>query len=123
MSSYKYIYIVEDSIIIANRIMNALRNNKAVFKVGFSNNGKAALIEISENPPDVVLLDLTLPDMSGIDVLQKVKALRLATAVVILTNNSEPIFREECKKLGADGFYDKSHQFDEAIERVNTLLK
>jgi len=121
MNNNKYVFIVEDSVLIANHLFNSLSENTKLLKIGFANNGKDALKEIIRNPPDVVLLDLGLPDRSGMDVLRKIKEQKLNTAVVVLTNNANNSFRKECKKLGAVGFYDKSHEFDEAIEKVKIL--
>ena len=121
MNNNKYVFIVEDSVLIANHLFNSLSENTKLLKIGFANNGKDALKEIIRNPPDVVLLDLGLPDRSGLDVLRKIKEQKSNTAVVVLTNNANNSFRKECKKLGAVGFYDKSHEFDEAIEKVKIL--
>lgn len=121
MNNNKYVFVVEDAILIANRLFNALSENTKILKIGFARNGKDALQEIMYNPPDILLLDLDLPDMNGLAILREIKEQKLTTAVVVLTNNSDSNFRKECKKLEVAGFYDKSNEFDEAIEKVKLL--
>ena len=76
--------------------------------------------------PDVVILDIRMPDGSGIDVLQTIKQGEPAPAVIVLTNYPYPAYRQKCLQAGADFFLDKSTEFDqipELIERHKEILK
>ncbi len=63
--------------------------------------------------PDAVILDLDLPDMSGIEVLRLIKSHARFSVVVVLTSHTEPEIREECLRRGADGFFTKDQSFRE----------
>lgn len=64
-----------------------------------------SLFKISR--PDVVVLDLDLPDLHGLDILKLIKRARPACVVIILTNCSAPEMRHECLRHGADSFLHK----------------
>ncbi|HTD94929.1 MAG TPA: response regulator, partial [Chitinophagaceae bacterium] len=61
---------------------------------------------------DFVLLDISLPGKSGINLLQKIKELNWKCQVIMVTNHSDPSYREECQRLGAKFFLDKTNEFD-----------
>jgi len=72
----------------------------------------AAIEILEQSPPDIILLDINLPDTSGIELLRIVKEKYPAIIVVMLTNNANDYYRQLCLKLGADHFVDKSKEFD-----------
>jgi DNA-binding NarL/FixJ family response regulator len=63
--------------------------------------------------PDVVVLDLHLPDGDGVAVLESVKRAVPAPVVIMLSNYSDDFYRTWCEAAGADFFLDKAKQFDE----------
>lgn len=73
----------------------------------------AALRAIPTLRPDVVILDIKLPDGSGIALLEAIKRLAPATIVTMLTNYPSDQFRQRCLAAGADFFLDKSTEFEE----------
>ncbi len=69
---------------------------------------------------DFVILDLNLPGPSGLEVLPLLKALLRAPTVIVLTNHAGEAYSNRCRQLGADYFFDKSTQFQAAIDVVRT---
>ena len=100
------VLIVDDSKIVCDGLQQMLINIADVEIVGQVNNGKDAVATISESKPDVVILDIRLPGLSGIDVLKDIRAKKLPIRVIMLTNYPYPPYREKCKELGADYFFD-----------------
>ena len=115
-------FIINDSFVYANRLFNILGENAKILIVGFSRNGKDALLEMAKNPPDLVVLDIQLPDMDGMEVMRKIKEQHKKTTVIIITNISESTIREKCKELGAEGFYDRATEFELAVKKINSLI-
>ena len=67
---------------------------------------------LSRLTPDLVLLDINLPDKSGIELLRVIKERQLEIAVLMISNNTGSYYRDICKKLGAQYFLDKSTDID-----------
>ncbi len=83
---------------------------------------KEAKTILQEMPVDCLLLDINLPDASGIDLLRLVKTNYPQTQVVMVTNQSSQHYRQLCKKLGADNFVDKSSDFDQIPGILTSLV-
>lgn len=82
----------------------------------------AALAEIEHRPPDLVLLDIGLPDGSGFDVLRKTNELRRVPTIV-LTTRSEQVDRIVGLELGADDYMPKPFSPREVIARIRALFR
>jgi DNA-binding NarL/FixJ family response regulator len=70
----------------------------------------------------VVILDIQMPDASGIAVLAHIKKESPRTIVIMLTNFPLPPFRKCCPKAGADYFFDKSTEFEKVIEVLRSKV-
>jgi DNA-binding NarL/FixJ family response regulator len=83
----------------------------------------ARALELSRaERPDFVILDLNLAGQSGLELLPPLKALLRAPIVVVLTNHSGEAYEHRCRQLGADHFFDKSKQFEMAIDVVRSAV-
>ena len=98
---------------------------RAGFTVVVAHDGAEALDAVRREKPDLVLLDLIMPKMTGFEVLKTLKA-DTSTAnipVVILSNLSQATDEAEVQKLGATDFLVKSDlSLEELVQRINTLL-
>jgi CheY-like chemotaxis protein len=70
-------------------------------------NGESALKLVKEDDPEVMIIDLKLPGISGLEVLQEVKQIRPEIEVIILTGQGSPADEEQCRRLGAFGYLQK----------------
>ena len=89
--------------------------------VGEAADGQEAWDLILTHKPDVAVLDIKMPRMSGIEIAKQVRNLRLSTRVVLLTMHDEPALALEAEKAGVQGYVLKDNTFEElstAIERV-----
>jgi DNA-binding NarL/FixJ family response regulator len=117
--------IADDSSIMRERIKNQVKDFDQVTIVGEACNGRIAMEMIREFDPDLILLDLNMPEMGGMEVLRKIKEAKMKTQVCILTNYSYPQYRTKCFALGADYFLNKSDDFeklDNVIADILTLI-
>jgi len=115
------IFIVDDSADIRSRLATMLRELEGVELVGEAATAREAIDGIACLDPHSVLLDLGLPDASGVEVLRAMAPSRPATVFVVLTNRSEPQYRRACERAGAAYFLDKSsefHRVGEVIQRI-----
>jgi DNA-binding NarL/FixJ family response regulator len=90
--------------------------------IGEASNAAEALQQISEQPWDVVILDITMPGRSGVDILRDIKMLRPKLPVLILTASSEDQFAIRVLKVGAAGFVRKEMAPTELITAIKKVL-
>ena len=114
--------IADDSAMMRERIKNQAAKFDNVTIIGEAVNGKKALEMVVALAPDLVFLDLQMPEMGGIEVLRKIKAAKLKTKVCILTNYSFPQYRTRCLALGADYFLSKSDDFEKTTSVIESML-
>ncbi len=115
------VFIVEDSGLVTAYLVEALREIHGVEIVGYATNPADAIVRIGESAPDVLILDLRLSEGSGIEVLRRVKSGPRAPIVIVLSNYTCFEYRERCRELGAEYFFDKALEFDRAAEVLRQL--
>ncbi|MBI5404152.1 MAG: response regulator [Ignavibacteriae bacterium] len=115
------IFIVDDAMPIVERLTGLLSGNNNIKIIGIANNALKAFEYISKSNPDVVILDIHMPDGSGIDILRSIKNTRPSTKVIMLTNYTETVYQTVCKLEGADYFLDKSIEFEKVLEICRDL--
>ena len=106
------VLIVDDSILIIERMIPLLEEIENISFVVHAANYKEGLEVLSRLTPDMVLLDINLPDKSGIELLRVIQERHLEIAVLMISNNADQYYRNICKKLGAQYFLDKSTDID-----------
>jgi DNA-binding NarL/FixJ family response regulator len=112
------VFVVDDSAIVRERLIALLTEVPNVTIAGEAEMARDAIAGIQRQRPDVVVLDISMPGGSGIQVLETVKKEKLAPMVIMLTNFDHPQYRQRCMQLGADHFFDKSSNFERVIEIV-----
>ena len=117
------VVIADDSSLLRDRIkslLNSLNNNPMIYE---AENGVDALQLIREKEPDLVILDIRMPEMNGIEVLKKIRKLKIKTKVCILTNYPYPQYKKRCFEAGADFFLRKTEDFEEIEIIVSDMLR
>lgn len=115
------VILADDHSMIREGICQLLELNKNIKVIGDAANGKECLQLLSESDADVLLLDINMPVMSGIDVLQKIKKKKYAVKVLMLTIHNEVEYVLKAIDLGADGYILKdsgSRELFKAVECV-----
>ena len=103
--------IVDDSVSFRERIRTLVLKHKNVDVIGESGNGKDALQIIRDKKPDMIITDVRMPFMNGIQLLRKLKEEGDKTIVCILTSYAYPQYKKKCMELGATYFFNKSNDF------------
>ena len=117
------ILIADDSADFRERIRNLVLNHLNIQIVGECRNGAEAMQLINENEPDMIILDIRMQLMNGIQVLKKLKDMEAKTIVCILTSYPYPEYKKKCMALGADYFFNKSDDFDQLNLVLETVLR
>jgi DNA-binding NarL/FixJ family response regulator len=116
------VLVVEDSRTVRERIVKLVSGVTGIEAVAEAGDVAGALDAFERVPPDLVVLDLNLPGRSGMDLLPILKTRIAPLTVVVLTNQTGRGYARRCRELGADYFFDKSKQFQLAIEVVRDML-
>lgn len=112
------VFLVEDSPILRERLTDLLARVEGIYTVGFSDGANDAIRRILEAQPDAVILDISLAQGSGIDVLRALQKEAPGIEVYMLTNFANPQYRRLCTRLGARGFFDKSTEFTQVRDVI-----
>jgi DNA-binding NarL/FixJ family response regulator len=115
------ILVVEDHALLRDRLVGLLADTGAQV-IGVAGEGGRAIAETCALDPDVVLLDLSLPDCSGLDVLKTLQQAAPRTKVIILTAYEDPELERICLAAGAAAFVGKSRlrpELEAALARIH----
>jgi len=106
------ILLADDSVVILERITELLREVDGIELAGRAGGVGESSRLIEQLHPDVVILDLQMPDGSGFDIIESIKESCPEPVVIVLTNSGALPVRERCLKSGANFFLDKSNKFE-----------
>ena len=115
------VLLVEDNVDLAAAIAHTLR--VAAYDVVVAHSGEDALRRAALERPDLVILDLMLPDLDGFEVLRRMREPGPATPVLILTARSQEVDKVMGLRLGADDYLTKPFGVLELLARVEALLR
>ena len=114
------ILMIEDDFMIAESTLTLLRYHQ--FEVEWVNNGIDGLALLSKNAFDLVLLDLGLPLMDGMQILKQIRQ-RASIPVLIISARDQLQNRMDGLNQGADDYLVKPYEFDELLARIHALLR
>lgn len=116
------ILIIEDDQELSNIIQLELSHEGFVTDAAFD--GRAGLEKIQSEKPDLVLLDVMLPKLSGLEVLRKVRnELNSDIPIILVTARSETIDKVDGLNSGADDYICKPFKIEEMLARINAILR
>jgi DNA-binding response OmpR family regulator len=115
------VLVVEDDVALGEFLKKGMEREGHT--VSWAADGEAALSEAEELCPDLIVLDLSLPKMDGMEVLERLRARRLDVAVLVLTARNELNARVSCLDMGADDCLLKPFSFSELTARCRALLR
>ncbi len=116
------VLLVDDNDAFLETVARFLADDQQIEIVGQANSGPDALEQVEHLRPDLVLMDLAMPGMSGLEATRQIKARPTGPRVIILTLYDSPEYRAAAQELGADGFVVKSEFFDQLQPAIHTLF-
>ena len=119
------VFVVEDSPSIREALVGNLESTGLIEVIGSADSAETAWKDERLQSADALIIDLALRTSSGFELLSRLKAAPNFASVprIVLTNYAIAIFRERAISLGADYFFDKSLQFDQAVELIEKLAR
>jgi DNA-binding NarL/FixJ family response regulator len=117
------VLLIDDSQLIGTKVLDLLSTITAVELLGQATSVKEGLRACEEEKPDLVLLDINLPDGSGIALLRELKTRQPHIRVIMLTNSADGFYRRKCAELKAEYFLDKTKDFARIPQLVADCLQ
>jgi DNA-binding NarL/FixJ family response regulator len=117
------VYIVEDHAVVVEGIRVLLQNENDITIAGSCNNAAACMDYLAAHKADVLLMDINLPDMSGVDLCELVKTKYKDVMVLALSTYNQGIYMNKIMEHGASGYLLKNVSKQELIEGIKTVNK
>ncbi len=115
------VLLIDDEVALANTLAQRLKMRD--FKVGTAYDGEQALSKLKEEEPDVIVLDLKMPGMHGMEVLQEIKKAHPDIQVIILTGHGTDKDEEDAKRLGGFDFLKKPADIETLEHKIKAAFK
>mgnify|MGYP003322418776 FL=1 len=115
------VLIADDDVAICEALERSLRFEG--FKVRSALNGEIAIEEIEKDLPDILILDINMPEVDGIQVTKYLRSLDIDIPICILSARDEVSDRVSGLEAGADDYVVKPFSFDELLARIHALLR
>ena len=115
------VVIVDDHVVVRSGLEQFLATTDDIELVGTAANGIEALARVEEFGPDVVLMDLSMPEMNGIDATRQIAELHPSSRVLVLTSFSDQTRILDALEAGADGYLLKHADPDDIAGAIRTV--
>jgi CheY-like chemotaxis protein len=118
----KYVLIVEDEKTFQISILDGLRRHEEEFRVLTAENGKAAKEILETLPVDLVVTDLKMPEMDGIELIAYIRKNHPYTPVIVMTAFGNPELENWLQSIGVFGYLEKPIDFEEFTNKILSAL-
>jgi DNA-binding NarL/FixJ family response regulator len=113
--------IVDDNFRFIKSAIGFINLSQEMEVVGGAFSGEMGMEMINKMKPDLVLLDLSLPDINGIELIGKIKGSCVSSRVIVVTIQDDKLYKDISLESGADGFISKSDFGDKIIPMIHHL--
>jgi DNA-binding NarL/FixJ family response regulator len=117
------VFIVDDHYMVIEGIHSLLQNETGVEWAGHATNAASCLAFLQHQQPDVILMDINLPDKSGIDLCKEVKTRYPSILIIGLSTFNQQSFIQKMMENGASGYVLKNATTEELMEAINEVAK
>lgn len=117
------VFIVDDHYMVIEGIRSLLQNEKGIEWMGHASNAASCMAFLHQEQPDVLLMDINLPDKSGIDLCKEVKEKYPSVFVIGLSTFNQQSFIQKMIDNGASGYVLKNATQEELMEAIETVAK
>ncbi len=113
------ILVVDDQVRARRSVQALLAIRHLVGEIQEASNGREAVDRLQEFQPDIVLMDVRMPEMDGLEATRRIKARWKAVQVILLS--MYPEYEQEAQAAGADAFFCKADSPDRLLERLTNM--
>src|SRR5947208_3432006 len=117
------VFITDDHYMVIEGIHSLLQHEKDIELVGHAMNAASCLAYLQHHLPDIILMDISLPDKSGMDLCKEVREKYPSVFVIGLSTFNQQSFIQHMMNNGASGYVLKNATQDELMEAIETVAK
>lgn len=117
------ILIIDDHKVVVDGISTILKKQKGISSVVSASNGAEGMRKIEKQKFDLLLLDINMPEMNGIEVCQKIKKKQPTLPILALSMHHEPAVIQKMMRAGANGYLLKDSGSDELLKAIDSINK
>lgn len=117
------VLLVDDHVVVRRGLRSMLAGADDIQVIGEASNGKDAMEQVAALAPDVVLLDIRMPGMDGLQLLRVLRANQQEIRIIVLTAYAEEQFVTTAFQAGADGYLLKNVGRDELLKALNAVCR
>jgi len=117
------VLIADDHGVVREGIRRLIEGESDIDLCAEASNGRELLDQVEKHHPDVVILDITMPHLSGLETLEKVRARPPEVKTILLSVHAEPPMIQSAVTLGADGYLLKNARASEIISAIRAVTK
>lgn len=115
------IYIADDHQLLIDGLISALNDYPHIKVIGWANDGKKVISDMALIAPNIILLDLNMPQVDGLQVIEKVKANYNDIKILVLSNYNASHIIKGAQQRGADGYILKNGSITEVVKAIETI--
>jgi DNA-binding NarL/FixJ family response regulator len=115
------ILLVDNSTTVRSRLLRRISEVNNACVIGLAGDAAQALKLIRVRRPDLVVLDLPLPEKNGFEIIKRITRGPLPPGIMVLTNFATAYHVRLCERLGVKYFFDKMSEIEAAIEKIGEL--
>jgi DNA-binding NarL/FixJ family response regulator len=116
------ILLADDHQLIRKGLRAIIEGNKDWLVCGEAENGQEAIERTLELQPDLIILDVTMPVLNGLQAARQIRELAPATKILILSMHDSPQLANEAVRVGADGYLTKTGARGDLLDTIAALL-
>jgi two-component system invasion response regulator UvrY len=116
-----HILIIDDQALVRTGLRHILANNSEITKVSEAASGEAALSHCRQMRPDVILLSVNLPGLSGFELTRRLKRAHPGAGIIILAKHAKPPYPVRLLDAGANGYLTRDCEADELLRAIRAV--
>jgi DNA-binding NarL/FixJ family response regulator len=122
MAGAKKVFIVEDHKVFREGLIQILKGEKDLVVCGQADNADSALKLIGRLNPELILVDITLPGKTGLELIKEVRAVNKKVKMLCVSNHDEALYANRVLRAGGDGYIMKQEDPEEIVHAIRDVL-
>jgi len=117
------VFVADDHKLFRDGLISLLKKSKEINIIGEASSGQETLDKILELKPDIALIDITMPELNGIEVIKRLKKIIPKLKILVISMHADPFFVINSFKAGANGYMLKEDSFESLIDAIKEIMR